>query len=111
MQGSYIVTSAVSAGSCVLVALLLGKDPYIMNLAVERWEDAEDIRTTQKKTGLHKIPDYSWVMLISLKAGNLGLYMQTNTRKLQAVQLTENHTIHNEIEEARLLSEHLEALE
>ncbi|KAF2585787.1 hypothetical protein F2Q70_00037155 [Brassica cretica] len=50
-------------------------------------------------------------MLISLKAGNLGLYMQTNTRKLQAVQLTENHTIHNEIEEARLLSEHLEALE
>ena len=29
--------------------------------AVERWEDAESIRTTQKKTGLHKIPGYSWV--------------------------------------------------
>ncbi|KAF2542135.1 hypothetical protein F2Q68_00032512 [Brassica cretica] len=28
--------------------------------------------------------------------------------KLQAVQLTENHTVHNEIEEARLLSEHLD---
>ena len=23
---------------------------------VERWEDAESIRKTQKKTGLHKIP-------------------------------------------------------
>lgn len=29
-------------------------------------------------------------------------------RKLQAVQLTGNHTVHNEIEEARLLSEHLD---
>ncbi|KAL0857436.1 hypothetical protein Bca101_062590 [Brassica carinata] len=29
--------------------------------AVEKWEDAENIRTTQKKTGLHKVPGYSWV--------------------------------------------------
>ncbi|CAH8388384.1 unnamed protein product [Eruca vesicaria subsp. sativa] len=29
--------------------------------AVERWEDAEKLRTTQKKTGFHKTPGYSWV--------------------------------------------------
>ncbi|ESQ48274.1 hypothetical protein EUTSA_v10022175mg [Eutrema salsugineum] len=30
-------------------------------LAAERWEDAANIRMTQKKTGLHKTPGFSWV--------------------------------------------------
>ncbi|XP_019102239.1 PREDICTED: pentatricopeptide repeat-containing protein At3g16610 [Camelina sativa] len=29
--------------------------------AAERWEDAENIRMTQKKRGLHKSPGFSWV--------------------------------------------------
>jgi serine/threonine protein phosphatase PrpC len=58
-------------------------------------------------------------VLVTLLAGkdlyvlNLGdsravLASYDGDRKLQAVQLTEDHTVDNEVEEARLLSEHLD---
>ncbi|XP_010548942.1 PREDICTED: probable protein phosphatase 2C 40 [Tarenaya hassleriana] len=65
----------VSVGSCVLIALLVGEDLYILNLG-----DSRAVLATYR--------------------GNEG------NERLKAVQLTEDHSVDNETEKARVLCEH-----
>ncbi|KAL9232914.1 hypothetical protein vseg_007975 [Gypsophila vaccaria] len=69
----------VSVGSCVLIALLVGKDLYSMNLGDSRVVVATSIGT------------------------DVG-----GTDRLKATQLTYIHTTDNEVERSRLLSDHPE---
>lgn len=71
----------VSIGSCVLVALLHGKDLYTLNLGDSR----AVLATYTTEGGEH--------------------------RKLTAVQLTDSHTVENEAERNRLLHDHPDDLE
>lgn len=68
----------VSVGSCVLVVLLHGNDLYTLNLGDSR------------------------AVLATYDEGN-GL---SGNKMLKAMQLTESHTVENEVERTRLLSEH-----
>ncbi|PSS01498.1 Protein like [Actinidia chinensis var. chinensis] len=68
----------VSIGSCVLVVLLYGKDLYILNLGDSR------------------------ALLATYGEGN-----DTNEIKnLQAIQLTDSHTVDNELERNQLIHDH-----
>lgn len=67
----------VSVGSCVLVVLLHGKDLYILNLG--------DSRVV--------IATYSEVS-------------STRNKVLQAIQLTDSHTVDNDVEKTQLLNSH-----
>ncbi|GFZ08985.1 protein phosphatase 2C family protein [Actinidia rufa] len=68
----------VSIGSCVLVVLLYGKDLYILNLGDSR------------------------ALLATCGEGN-----DTNESKnLQAIQLTDSHTVDNELERNQLIHDH-----
>uniref|UniRef100_A0A5B7B860 protein-serine/threonine phosphatase n=1 Tax=Davidia involucrata TaxID=16924 RepID=A0A5B7B860_DAVIN len=68
----------VSVGSCVMVVLLHGKDLYTLNLGDSR------------------------AVLASYGEGvNLN-----EDKKLQAIQLTDSHTVDNEVERTQLLSDH-----
>ncbi|KAL1806667.1 hypothetical protein ACET3Z_029735 [Daucus carota] len=67
----------VSVGSCVLIVLLHGKDLYTLNLG-----DSRALLAT-----------YSEAFMNSNKA-------------LQAIQLTDSHTVDNEVERTQLLSNH-----
>ena len=67
----------VSIGSCVLVVLLLGNDLYTLNLG-----DSRAVLATYTKDCKNKVD------------------------KLKAVQLTDSHTVDNEVERTRLLCEH-----
>ncbi|XP_047317045.1 probable protein phosphatase 2C 40 [Impatiens glandulifera] len=69
----------VSIGSCVLVALLHGKDLYILNLG-----------------------DSRAVLATYTDETTLG----GENRKLNAIQLTDSHTVDNEAERNRLLRDH-----
>ncbi|KNA10919.1 hypothetical protein SOVF_139870 [Spinacia oleracea] len=68
----------VSVGSCVLVALLVGKDLYTMNLG-----DSRVVVATQ------------------INDCDVG-----ETIKLKAIQLTDSHTTDNEVERSKLISNH-----
>ncbi|KAK9065598.1 hypothetical protein SSX86_014999 [Deinandra increscens subsp. villosa] len=68
----------VSVGSCVLIGLVLGKDLYIMNLGDSRAVLATDDDEI-------KIDEF---------------------KGLKAVQLTDSHTVDNEVERNQVLSEH-----
>lgn len=70
----------VSVGSCVLVGLLHGKNLYIMNLG-----DSRAVLATDDDDDENKIDEL---------------------KKLKAVQLTDSHTVDNEVEKNRVLSEH-----
>ncbi|XVF62591.1 hypothetical protein PTKIN_Ptkin09bG0020800 [Pterospermum kingtungense] len=68
----------VSVGSCVLVMLLHGKDLYTLNLGDSR------------------------AVLATYDEGNdMG-----HSERLRAIQLTDSHTVDNEVERTRLLQEH-----
>ena len=68
----------VSVGSCVLVMLLHGKDLYTLNLGDSR------------------------AVLATYDEGNdMG-----QSESLKAIQLTDSHTVDNEVERTRLLDEH-----
>ena len=68
----------VSIGSCVLVMLLHGKDLYTLNLGDSR------------------------AVLATYNEGNdMG-----QSERLKAIQLTDSHTVDNEVERTRLLHEH-----
>lgn len=67
----------VSVGSCVLVVLLIGMDLYTLNLGDSRAVVATYIEDDD-----------------------------TNEKKLQSVQLTDNHTVDNEVERMQLLRDH-----
>lgn len=68
----------VSVGSCVLVGLIHGKNLYILNLG-----DSRAVLATNDDE--NKIDEFT---------------------KLKAVQLTDSHTVDNEIERRQLVSEH-----
>ncbi|XP_038722507.1 probable protein phosphatase 2C 40 isoform X2 [Tripterygium wilfordii] len=68
----------VSVGSCVLVALLHGKDLYTLNLGDSR------------------------AVLATYDPGN----EKSEYERLQALQLTDSHTVDNDAERAQLLSDH-----
>ncbi|KAA8527461.1 hypothetical protein F0562_034824 [Nyssa sinensis] len=68
----------VSVGSCVLVVLLHGKDLYTLNLG--------DSRAVLASYG---------------ESVNMN-----EDKKLQAIQLTDSHTVDNEVERTQLLSDH-----
>lgn len=68
----------VSVGSCVLVVLLHGNDLYTLNLGDSR------------------------AVLATYREGN-GM---SGNEKLKAIQLTESHTVENEVERTRLVSDH-----
>ncbi|XVF28332.1 hypothetical protein REPUB_Repub15cG0020400 [Reevesia pubescens] len=68
----------VSVGSCVLVMLLHGKDLYTLNLGDSR------------------------AVLATYDEG----YNMGQTERLKAIQLTDIHTVDNEVERTRLLHEH-----
>ncbi|KAI7726459.1 hypothetical protein M8C21_018349 [Ambrosia artemisiifolia] len=68
----------VSVGSCVLVGLIFGRDLYIMNLGDSRAVLAID-------DDENKLDEF---------------------KGLKAVQLTESHTVDNEVERNQVLSEH-----
>ncbi|KAI3756122.1 hypothetical protein L1987_55936 [Smallanthus sonchifolius] len=68
----------VSVGSCVLVGLIQGKDLYIMNLG-----DSRAVLATEDDE--IKIDEY---------------------KGLKAVQLSDSHTVDNEVERKQILSEH-----
>lgn len=67
----------VSVGSCVLVVLLHGKDLYILNLG-----DSRVVMATHSEVGI------------------------TRNKVLQAIQLTDSHTVDNEVEKTQLLNSH-----
>lgn len=67
----------VSIGSCVLVVLLHGKDLYTLNLG-----DSRALVATHIEGG------------------------GTNHKKLQAIQLTDSHTVDNEVERDQLIRDH-----
>ncbi|KAL8195729.1 hypothetical protein R6Q57_025482 [Mikania cordata] len=69
----------VSVGSCVLVGLIQGKDLYIMNLG-----DSRAVLATDDDDKI-KIDEF---------------------KGLKAVQLTDTHTVDNEVERTQFLSEH-----
>ncbi|KAL7252062.1 hypothetical protein ACSBR1_013837 [Camellia fascicularis] len=68
----------VSIGSCVLVVLLYGKDLYILNLGDSR------------------------ALLATYGEGR----NVNESKKLQAIQLTESHTVDNEVERNQLIRDH-----
>ncbi|KAL8121577.1 putative protein phosphatase 2C 40 [Apium graveolens] len=67
----------VSVGSCVLVVLLYGKDLYILNLG-----DSRVVMATHSEVGINK------------------------NKVLQAIQLTDSHTVDNDVEKTQLLNSH-----
>ncbi|KAK1390475.1 PPM-type phosphatase domain-containing protein [Heracleum sosnowskyi] len=67
----------VSVGSCVLVVLLHGKDLYILNLG-----DSRVVLATYSEVGI------------------------TRNKVLQAIQLTDSHTVDNDVEKTQLLNSH-----
>ncbi|KAK1351928.1 PPM-type phosphatase domain-containing protein [Heracleum sosnowskyi] len=67
----------VSVGSCVLVVLLHGKDLYTLNLG-----DSRAVLATYSEAGIN------------------------SNKALQAIQLTDSHTVDNEVERTQLLSNH-----
>ncbi|KAE8734020.1 putative protein phosphatase 2C 40 [Hibiscus syriacus] len=68
----------VSVGSCVLFTLLHGKDLYTLNLGDSR------------------------AVLATFDEGN----SMGQSERLKAIQLTDSHTVDNEVERTRLLNEH-----
>ncbi|CAJ1941021.1 unnamed protein product [Sphenostylis stenocarpa] len=68
----------VSIGSCVLLVLLHGNDLYTLNLGDSR------------------------AVLATCSTG----YRMDKSERLKAIQLTDNHTVDNEVERARLLADH-----
>ncbi|MFS7922823.1 putative protein-serine/threonine phosphatase [Helianthus anomalus] len=70
----------VSVGSCVLVGLIQGKELYIMNLG-----DSRAVLATDDDENEKKIDEF---------------------KGLKAVQLTDSHTVDNEVERNQILSEH-----
>jgi len=68
----------VSIGSCVLLVLLHGNDLYTLNLGDSR----------------------------AVLATSITGYRMDTKERLKAIQLTDNHTVDNEVERARLLAEH-----
>ncbi|XP_057486557.1 probable protein phosphatase 2C 40 isoform X3 [Actinidia eriantha] len=68
----------VSIGSCVLVVLLYGKDLYILNLGDSR------------------------ALLATYGEGS----DMNDSKKLQAIQLTDSHTVDNELERNQLIRDH-----
>ncbi|GMI72156.1 hypothetical protein like AT3G16560 [Hibiscus trionum] len=68
----------VSVGSCVLVMLLHGNDLYTLNLGDSR------------------------AVLATFDEGN----SMGRSERLKAIQLTDSHTVDNEVERTRLLNEH-----
>ncbi|ESW26269.1 hypothetical protein PHAVU_003G105000 [Phaseolus vulgaris] len=68
----------VSIGSCVLLVILHGNDLYTLNLGDSR------------------------AVLATCITG----YRMDTSERLKAIQLTDNHTVDNEVERTRLLAEH-----